>query len=55
MNVQEFFTKLYYDNDILAMTDTNCFDYKNGKVDIDSVIQAIEDNNLQVICKFEFE
>ena len=54
MDLQEFFTKLYYDNDLLAMTDTNCFDYEAGKVDIDLVLQAIADNNLKVICEYDY-
>ena len=54
MDIQEFFTKLYYDNDLLAMTDTNCFDYEKGKVDIDSVLQAIADNDIQVVCKHNY-
>lgn len=54
MNIQEFFTKLYYDNDLLAMTGVNCYDYAKGEVDIESVLQAISDNNIEVVCKHNY-
>lgn len=50
--IQEFFTKLYYENDLLRYS--NCYDYKKGEVDIAMVIETIEENNLSVSITEEF-
>ena len=50
--IQKFITNLYYDNDILALTGVNCFNYKTGEVDIKEVIKAINDNDLKVTINF---
>lgn len=52
--VQNFFTNLYYECDILALTGVNCYDYKNGKVNINAVINAIKENNLNIKLEFNY-
>lgn len=52
-NIKDFFTKLYYDCDILALTGVNCYDYTKGEVNINQVIEAINDNNLKIKLEYD--
>ena len=51
--IKNFFERLYYDNDILALTDVNCFDYSKGEVDIIDVISAIKEHDLEVKVEYK--
>lgn len=51
--VQEFFTDLYYTNDILSLTGTNCFNYATGEVDIFLLLEVLKKNNLNIIVQYK--
>ena len=51
-SIKDFFTKLYYDNDILALTGANCFDYNKGEIVPDEVIKALKENNIKIKLEY---
>ena len=50
----DFFRNIYYNNDIMALTGINCFNYEFSEIEIIDIIKAINENNLNVILKDNF-
>ena len=50
--LNEFFEKIYYENDLVKYN--NCFDYKEGKINIFDVMDLIDEYKLGITinCKF---
>lgn len=49
--LNEFFERIYYDNDLVEYQ--NCFDYREGRINIFEVINLINEHDLQININYE--
>ena len=50
--LNEFFEKIYYENDLIRYS--NCFDYKEGRINLFHVIDLINEYDLKININYKF-